>query len=76
MFVCKAVVLTCSLLILNWGMTADGGLSAYDDMKLYSVMCSISTFTAFGITMITLVVPEQVRFHRFYSSENSICASV
>ena len=60
MLVSEAVVLTCSLLALRWGMAADGGQGAYEDMAVYSVMCSISTACAFTITVILVAVPEHV----------------
>ena len=60
MLVCEATVLSCSLLALRWGMAADGGQGGYEDMALYSVMCSVSTFCAFMVTVAMVFVPEQV----------------
>ena len=41
-------------------MAADGGQGGYEDMALYSVMCSVSTFCAFMVTVAMVFVPEQV----------------
>ena len=60
MMVCEATVLTCALLALRWGMSADGGQGGYTDLTAFSAMCSVSTFFALMVTVAMVVVPEQV----------------
>lgn len=60
MLLCEATVFTCSILALKWEMTAYGGEGGYEDMALYSMMCSISTVAALLITVTLLIVPEHV----------------
>ena len=60
MLVSEVTVLTASLLALRWDMTTDGGTGGYQDMRIYSVMCSMSTFCAFLLTVTIMVVPEHV----------------
>lgn len=70
MLLCEVTAFTCSILALKWKMNATGVYDhdhtheeveeGYDDMALYSVMCSISTFCAVLITVTLLIVPEHV----------------
>ncbi|NJR43681.1 MAG: hypothetical protein HC767_14555 [Akkermansiaceae bacterium] len=61
MLLCEATVLICSILILKWDMTISQVTGSYDDMEMYSVMCSASTLCALAITITLLIVPEHVR---------------
>lgn len=56
MLLCEAVIFVCSILILKWDME-----QPYQDMEVYTVMCSISTFTALAITLSFFIIPSHVR---------------
>lgn len=61
MVTCEGTIFTCSLIILKTGMAEEGtGSNKYQDMQMYTVVCGVSTFLAFGITVVLLVVPEEV----------------
>ena len=63
MLVCETAIFVCSVLIIRWDMAevGQGNLQAYHDMKVYTVMCSISTFAALAVTLSFFIVPTQVR---------------
>jgi hypothetical protein len=61
MLLCEAVGFTCSILIVKWDMTADGGQGGYADMAMHRAMCAASTLCALAITITLLVVPSHVR---------------
>jgi hypothetical protein len=61
MFLCEAVIFICSILIVVWDMASSDGMEGYDDMPVYTVLCSISTFCALAVTLSMLLVPTHVR---------------
>jgi hypothetical protein len=61
MFLCEAVVFTCSILMVVWDMASNEGMEGYDDMPAYTALCSISTFCALATTILMLLVPPHVR---------------
>jgi hypothetical protein len=60
MLLCEAAIFICSILMVEWDMTVNGDVG-YEDMKAYTVLCSISTFLALGTTLSLLLVPKHVR---------------
>jgi hypothetical protein len=63
MFLCEAAIFICSILLVKWDMVSDDGVEGYDDMEVYTVLCSVSTFFALSITLALLLVPTHVRIH-------------
>jgi hypothetical protein len=61
MFLCEAVIFICSILMVVWDMVSTDGMEGYEDMPVYTVMCSISTFCALAMTLSMLLVPTHVR---------------
>jgi hypothetical protein len=61
MFLCEAVIFICSILMVVWDMVSTDGMEGYEDMPVYTVMCSISTFCALAVTLSMLLVPTHVR---------------
>jgi hypothetical protein len=61
MFLCEAAVFICSVLLVKWDMVSDRGMAGYEDMEVYTVLCSVSTFLALAITLTLLLVPTHVR---------------
>jgi hypothetical protein len=61
MFLCEAVIFICSILVVVWDMASNEGMEGYDDMPVYTVLCSISTFCALLLTISLLLVPHHVR---------------
>jgi hypothetical protein len=60
MLVCEAATFTCSILMVVWNMTSSGGMEGYEDMAVYTVLCSVSTFFAITVTLSLLLVPTHV----------------
>jgi hypothetical protein len=61
MFICEAVVFICSILVVVWDMASNEGMEGYNDMHMYTVLCSISTFCALLQTLSLLLIPTHVR---------------
>jgi hypothetical protein len=61
MLLCEAAIFTCSTLMVVWNMASDEGMEGYQDMEVYTVLCSISTFFALAVTLSLLLVPTHVR---------------
>jgi hypothetical protein len=61
MLVCEAAIFTCSVLMVVWNMSSSDGMEGYEDMTVYTVLCSISTFCALAITLSLLLIPTHVR---------------
>jgi hypothetical protein len=61
MFLCEAMIFICSILIVVWDMVSTDGMEGYEDMPVYTVLCSISTFCALAMTLSMLLVPTHVR---------------
>jgi hypothetical protein len=61
MLLCEAAILVCSILLVKWDMVTDDGVEGYEDMEVYTVLCSVSTFLALSITLSLLLVPTHVR---------------
>jgi hypothetical protein len=60
MLLCESVIFICSILLVVWDMAADG-TGDFEDMEVYTFMCSVSTFFALAITLSLLLVPTHVR---------------
>lgn len=58
MLVCEATIFAMSILLVEYNMTAS--LEAYNDMEVYTVMCSMSTFAGLMITILLIAVPGKV----------------
>jgi hypothetical protein len=63
MLVCEAAIFVCSILLVKWDMVSAGGMEGYEDMEVYTVLCSVSTFFALSVTLSLLLVPTHVRIH-------------
>lgn len=61
MLLCEATIFVCSILAVKWDMTARGSIEGFEDMAVYTVLCSISTFFALTVTLLLLLVPTHVR---------------
>jgi hypothetical protein len=61
MLACEATIFICSILIVVWDMTVSEDMADYEDMRAYTVLCSMSTFLALGTTLSLLLVPKHVR---------------
>jgi hypothetical protein len=61
MLLCEAAIFTCSILMVVWNMASKEGMEGYQDMEVYTVLCSISTFFALAVTLSLLLVPTHVR---------------
>jgi hypothetical protein len=61
MLVCEAAIFTCSILMVLWNMASNRGMVGYEDMAVYTVLCSISTLFAITVTLSLLLVPTHVR---------------
>jgi hypothetical protein len=61
MLLCEAVIFTCSILMVVWDMASNEGMKGYQDMAVYTVLCSISTFFALAVTLSLLLIPTHVR---------------
>jgi hypothetical protein len=71
MFLCESVIFICSILVVVWDMASSDGMEGYEDMPVYTVLCSISTFLALAMTLSMLLVPTHVRSYTtcaFHSS--------
>jgi hypothetical protein len=60
MLLCEVAIFICSILLVVWDMAREG-MEGYQDMAVYTVLCSISTFFALAITLSLLLVPTHVR---------------
>jgi hypothetical protein len=61
MLLCEAAIFICSLLVVKWDMAAGESMEGFEDMAVYTVLCSISTLFALVVTLSLLFVPTQVR---------------
>jgi hypothetical protein len=61
MLLCEAAIFICSILMVIWDMASSEGMEGYQDMAVYIVLCSISTFLALATTLSLLLVPTHVR---------------
>jgi hypothetical protein len=61
MFLCEATIFVCSVLVFHWDMASDGSIEGFEDMAVYTALCSISTFFALAVTLSLLLIPTQVR---------------
>jgi hypothetical protein len=61
MLLCEAAIFICSILMVVWDMASSEGMEGYQDMAVYTVLCSISTFLALATTLSLLLVPTHVR---------------
>jgi hypothetical protein len=61
MLLCEAAIFISSTLMVVWDMASDEGMEGYQDMEVYTLLCSISTFFALAVTLSLLLVPTQVR---------------
>jgi hypothetical protein len=61
MLFCEAATFICSILMVVWDMTSNRGMEGYEDMAVYTLLCSVSTFFAITVTLSLLLVPTHVR---------------
>jgi hypothetical protein len=61
MLLCEVAIFICSILLVVWDMASSEGMEGYQDMAVYTVLCSISTFFALAVTLSLLLVPTHVR---------------
>jgi hypothetical protein len=61
MLLCESVIFICSILVMVWDMATNVGMEGYEDMRMYTVLCSMSTFFALSMTLSLLLVPTHVR---------------
>jgi hypothetical protein len=58
MMLCEATIFAMSVVLVRYNM--EPSLEAYNDLEVYTVMCSLSTFVALGLTVLSILVPKQV----------------